>query len=207
MLPSHLCFFVPAYRLGRFTSAPRSLPFPAAFPLTLPFSLLRFSFSLSRSFCIYLFRLESRNEDRRLVHVRQLGAPATVQILPLSATFYPRRDRGSSARPTIVVLFTIAWLAEKSRYANARVQGIYTCERTKIREPLTNTPARSVTFPATVNSLDAQMQTTELETVTRRFQGKPENSVSRAAVQFLNCRRFSYYTDGGRRTCGEEEYR
>lgn len=87
------------------------------------------------------------------------------------------------------------------------MRDIYTGERSKIREPLTNTPARSVTFPATVNSLDAQMQTTELETVARRFQGKPENSVSRAAVQFLNCHRFSYYTDGGRRTCGEEEYR
>lgn len=147
------------------------------------------------------------------MHVRQLDARATVEILlPLSATFYPRRDRAfpwslAHPRPTIVVLFTIVRSAEKSRYTNARVQGIYTRERTKIREPLTNTPARSVTFPATVNSLDAQMQTTELETVTRRFQGKPENSVSRAAVQFLNCRRFSYYTDGGRRTCGEEEYR
>ena len=58
--------------------------------------------------------------------------------------------------------------------------------------------AWSVTSPARrLIHLTRKCKTTGLESVTRRFQGKPENSVSRAALRFLNCGRFSHYTDDG----------
>lgn len=76
-----------------------------------------------------------------------------------------------------------------------RIYGRDTLTRERKRR-VANERARMLRYVSCFNSLDAQMQTTVgLESVTRRFQGKPENSVSRAASRFLNCDRFSHYTD------------